>query len=71
MLIVKFNVTAAAYLYVLNDLRIKRVIIGIGWDFCCAVFEQIFLPEIRKKHKKYVRTQQIQFLKFDIFLKVG
>lgn len=37
------------YLYVLNDLRIKRVIVGVGRDFWCAVLEQIFLPGVWKK----------------------
>lgn len=36
------------YLYVLDDFGIKGVIVGVGWDFCCAVLEQIFLPGERK-----------------------
>lgn len=34
-----------SYLYVLDDLGIKGVIVGIWWDFCCAVLKQIFFPE--------------------------
>lgn len=33
-----------AYLYILNNLGIQWVIVRVGWDFCCAVLEEIFLP---------------------------
>lgn len=38
-----------AYLYVLNDLGIQWVIVRVGWDFCCAVLEEIFLPGKKSK----------------------
>lgn len=38
-----------SYLYVLDDLGIKGVIVGVGWDFCCAILEQIFLPGAEKR----------------------
>lgn len=32
------------YLYVLNDLGIKGVIVRVGWYFCRTILKQIFLP---------------------------
>lgn len=33
-----------SYLYVLDDLGVEGVIVGVGRNFCSAVLEQVLLP---------------------------
>lgn len=50
------------YFYILNDLGIEGVIVGVGWDFWGAVLEQIFLPEEGERERMTLAFVHWEFL---------